>query len=42
MRPNLFTYATTELSQDAFLSWLLRARPEYRELTDKRFSLVRE
>ena len=32
-RPNLFDYATSELSQDAFLCWLLKwADPAYREL----------
>ena len=30
-RPNLFTYATAELLQDAFLCWLLAwADPSYR------------
>ena len=29
-RPNLFSYATSELSQDAFICWLLAwASPEY-------------
>lgn len=32
-RPNLFSYATSELSQDAFVCWLLEsASPEYEEL----------
>ncbi len=32
-RPNLFSYATNELSQDAFICWLLAwASPEYREV----------
>ncbi len=29
-KPNLFSYATSELSQDAFIAWLLAwASPEY-------------
>ena len=33
-RPNLFDYATSELSQDAFLCWLLKwADPAYRQLS---------
>lgn len=32
MQPNLFNYATSELSQDAFICWLLEwAKPEYKE-----------
>jgi hypothetical protein len=32
MRPNLFDFATKELSQDAFLAWLIQwASPEYRD-----------
>lgn len=32
MRPNLFDYATSELSQDAFLLWLLRwSDPKYKD-----------
>lgn len=32
MRPNLFDYATSELSQDAFLLWFLRwSEPQYKE-----------
>jgi hypothetical protein len=32
-RPNLFTYATSELSQDAFICWLLEwASPEYKNV----------
>lgn len=32
-RPNLFSYATSELSQDAFICWLLAwASPEYKEV----------
>jgi hypothetical protein len=32
-KPNLFSYATSELSQDAFICWLLsRASPEYKDL----------
>ncbi len=35
-RPNLFSYATSELSQDAFLCWLLAwASPEYRLADEK-------
>lgn len=31
-KPNLFNFATSELSQDAFICWLLSwAKPEYRE-----------
>lgn len=31
-KPNLFTYATSELSQDAFICWLLSwASPEYKD-----------
>lgn len=30
-RPNLFSYATSELSQDAFVCWLLKwAKPQYK------------
>ena len=32
-RPNLFTYATSELSQDAFLCWILNwADPKYKQI----------
>jgi hypothetical protein len=32
-KPNLFTYATSELSQDAFICWLLSwAKPEYKNI----------
>ena len=31
-KPNLFSYATSELSQDAFICWLLSwASPEYKD-----------
>ena len=34
-RPNLFDYATSELSQDAFLCWLLKwADPMYRKFSE--------
>ena len=34
-RPNLFDYATSELSQDAFLCWLLKwADPTYRKFSE--------
>lgn len=33
MRPNLFKYATSELSQDAMICWLLEwAKPEYKDV----------
>jgi len=33
-KPNLFDYATSELSQDAFICWLLKwSNPEYNELS---------
>ena len=33
MSPNLFSYATSELSQDAFICWLLKwASPEYKNV----------
>ena len=33
LKPNLFQYATSELSQDAFLCWLFEwAKPEYQKL----------
>ena len=32
MKPNLFKYATSELSQDAFICWLLEwAKPQNRK-----------
>ena len=32
-RPNLFTYATSELSQDAFICWLAKwADPKYKNI----------
>ena len=32
-RPNLFDYATSELSQDAFLTWLIQwADEDYKDL----------
>ena len=35
-RPNLFNYATSELSQDAFLCWLLEwANPQYKAMDEK-------
>ena len=35
-RPNLFSFATSELSQDAFICWLLSwANPEYKEIDSK-------
>ena len=35
-RPNLFDYATSELSQDAFICWLLKwASPEYKIIDGK-------
>lgn len=35
-RPNLFSFATSELSQDAFICWLLSwADPEYKEIDSK-------
>lgn len=34
--PNLFSYATSELSQDAFICWLLRwASPEYKPVNEE-------
>lgn len=34
--PNLFSYATSELSQDAFICWLLRwASPEYKSVSEE-------
>ena len=36
-RPNLFSYATSELSQDAFICWLLAwASPEYKDVDNDR------
>ena len=33
-KPNLFDYATSELSQDAFICWLLKwSNPEYIEVS---------
>ncbi|MYD32112.1 MAG: hypothetical protein F4X01_11115 [Nitrospira sp. SB0661_bin_20] len=35
-RPNLFSYATSELSQDAFICWLLEwSLPQYRQTDTK-------
>jgi GNAT superfamily N-acetyltransferase len=35
-RPNLFSFATSELSQDAFVCWLLSwSAPEYKEIDSK-------
>ena len=35
-KPNIFKYATKELSQDAFIFWLLdHANPEYEEVDNK-------
>ncbi len=36
MSPNLFSYATSELSQDAFICWLLKwASPEYKDVNSE-------
>lgn len=38
--PNLFNFATSELSQDAFIAWLLSwAKPEYKAGSDKHKAL---
>lgn len=47
MKPNLFKYATSELSQDAFLCWLFEwAKPEYQDLDsalhETSISLIKE
>lgn len=42
-RPNLFTYATSELSQDAFLCWLLAwADPGHRNLDEDLHRVARD
>jgi len=39
IKPNLFKFATSELSQDAFICWLLSWANEENEIHDKRLCL---
>ena len=43
MKPNLFKYATSELSQDAFICWLLEwAKPQNKTENEKLFNVGRK
>ena len=43
MRPNIFKYATSELSQDAVICWILEwANSDYRIMKDFSYDFIRE